>query len=99
MWKNIIGSFLFPALSFIPGSYSFLETNIMVATHADSMIAEAALKGITGFDRQTAWDAVFKDATVPPKDDKNTSYYDREEVPFIVTPNAASCALICHSEC
>lgn len=71
---------MLPALSCPTNSCSFSETNIMVATHADSMIAEAALKGITGFDRQTAWDAVFKDATVPPKDDWNTSYYDREEV-------------------
>ncbi|KAF7983020.1 hypothetical protein HWV62_24658 [Athelia sp. TMB] len=63
----------------LPMWKNIIETNIMVATHADSLIAEAALKGITGFDTQTAWDAVFKDATVPPKDDWNTSYFDREE--------------------
>jgi putative alpha-1,2-mannosidase len=40
-----------------------------VGTHADSLVAEAVLKGITGFDRDLAWEAVWKDATVPPKDD------------------------------
>jgi len=44
-----------------------------VGTHADSLIAEAVLKGITGFDLDMAWEAVLKDATVPPNDDKNTS--------------------------
>ncbi|KZP18378.1 glycoside hydrolase family 92 protein [Athelia psychrophila] len=63
----------------LPMWKNIIETNIMVATHADSLIAEAALKGITGFDMQTAWDAVFKDATVPPKDDWNTTYADRQE--------------------
>ena len=40
-----------------------------VATHADSLIAEAVVKGITGFDRELAWEAVWKDATTAPKDD------------------------------
>lgn len=40
-----------------------------MATHADSLIAEAVLKNITGIDRDLAWEAVWKDATVPPKDD------------------------------
>lgn len=40
-----------------------------VATHSDSLIAEAVLKNITGFDRDLAWEAVWKDATVPPIDD------------------------------
>lgn len=46
---------------------------MQVATHADSLIAEAVLKGVTGFDLDIAWEAVFKDATVPPKDDNSTS--------------------------
>ncbi|KDR71062.1 hypothetical protein GALMADRAFT_281953 [Galerina marginata CBS 339.88] len=46
-----------------------VETNIMVGKHADSLIAEAVLKNVTGFDRELAWEAVWKDATVPPKDD------------------------------
>ncbi|KAG6887028.1 hypothetical protein C0995_002298 [Termitomyces sp. Mi166 len=65
MWKNIV------------------ETNIMernqVGTHADSLIAEAVVKGITEFDTDLAWEAVWKDATVPPEEDLTTSYFDREE--------------------
>jgi len=48
------------------------ETNIMIGTHADSLIAEAVKKSVTGFDRELAWQAVWKDAT--------TQYGDREEV-------------------
>lgn len=44
-----------------------------VATHADSLVAEAVLKGFTGFDLDTAWNAVYKDATVPPVNDTTTS--------------------------
>ncbi|KAF9037030.1 glycosyl hydrolase family 92-domain-containing protein [Panaeolus papilionaceus] len=67
MWKNIV------------------ETNIMVGTHADSLIAEAVLKlkGTRGFDEQLdldlAWEAVWKDATVPPVRDWEVRYEDREE--------------------
>lgn len=45
----------------------------MVGTHADSLIAEAVLKGITRFDTELAYEAVYKDATVPPADDDTTS--------------------------
>jgi Glycosyl hydrolase family 92 len=41
-------------------------TNIMIATHADSLVAEAASKGFTGFSPRLAWDAVYKDAMTPP---------------------------------
>lgn len=57
-----------------------VETNIMIGTHADSLIAEAVVKGITGYDRDLAWEAVLKDATVAPKDDGTTQYEDRQEV-------------------
>ncbi|OAX38346.1 glycoside hydrolase family 92 protein [Rhizopogon vinicolor AM-OR11-026] len=50
-----------------------------VGTHADSLITEAVLKGMTGFDLETAWEAVFKDATVPPVNDTTTVYSDRQE--------------------
>ncbi|TFK53274.1 glycoside hydrolase family 92 protein [Heliocybe sulcata] len=63
----------------LPMWKNIVETNIMVGTHADSLIAEAVLKGFTGFDVETAWEAVYKDATVPPVNDWNTSYFDREE--------------------
>ncbi|KDQ28672.1 glycoside hydrolase family 92 protein [Pleurotus ostreatus PC15] len=51
----------------------------LVGTHADSLIAEAVVKGITAFDLDLAWEAVLKDATIPPVDDSTTSYFDREE--------------------
>ncbi|CCM03871.1 uncharacterized protein FIBRA_06022 [Fibroporia radiculosa] len=63
----------------LPMWKNIVETNIMVATHADSLIAEAVVKNITGFDMETAYAAVYKDATVPPVDDWTISYYDREE--------------------
>ncbi|KAF9480738.1 hypothetical protein BDN70DRAFT_893891 [Pholiota conissans] len=63
----------------LPMWKNVVETNIMVGTHADSLIAEAVLKGITGFDRDLAWEAVWKDTTVPPKDDATVVYADREE--------------------
>jgi putative alpha-1,2-mannosidase len=44
----------------------------MVGTHADSLIAEAVLKGIDGFDVEMAYEAVHKDATTPPADDNTT---------------------------
>jgi hypothetical protein len=44
-----------------------------VGTHADSLIAEAVVKGVTGFDPDLAYEAVYKDATVPPKNDLSTS--------------------------
>jgi putative alpha-1,2-mannosidase len=54
-------------------SESFRLTNTtQVGTHADSLIAEAVLKGITGFDLDLAWEAVHKDATVPPRNDNTT---------------------------
>ena len=64
MWKNIV------------------ETNIMVGTHADSLIAEAVIKNVpfTEAQLELAWDAVWKDATVPPSKDLETQYDDREEV-------------------
>lgn len=43
-----------------------------VGSHADSLIAEAVLKGMTGFDLETAWEAVYNDATVPPVNDTTT---------------------------
>lgn len=44
------------------------------------MIAEATLKNITGFDKDLAWEAVWKDCTVPPQRDWEVEYDDREEV-------------------
>ena len=54
-------------------------TNIMIGTHADSLVAEAVRKGFHGFDRELAWRAVFKDAMVPPDGDTSRRWFDREE--------------------
>lgn len=35
-----------------------------VGTHVDSLIAESMIKGIEGFDKELAFRAVHKDATV-----------------------------------
>lgn len=53
-------------------------TNIMISTHADSLVAEAVSKGFTGFSRQLAWDAVLKDAMTPPDGDTTREWHDRE---------------------
>ncbi|KAH9853218.1 glycoside hydrolase family 92 protein [Lenzites betulinus] len=63
----------------LPMWKNIVETNIMVGTHVDSLIAEAVAKGFRGFDIDTAYAAVHKDATVPPENDWTTSYFDREE--------------------
>ena len=54
-------------------------TNIMIGTHADSLVAEAVRKGFHGFDRELAWKAVFKDAMTPPDGDTSRRWLDREE--------------------
>jgi predicted alpha-1,2-mannosidase len=53
-------------------------TNIMIGTHADSMVAEAMRKGFRGFDYELAWEAVRKDAMVPPDGDTTRRWSDRE---------------------
>ena len=58
-------------------------TNIMIGTHADSLIAEAVNKGFTGFDYRLAYAAVRKDATMPPDGDTTRRWLDREPgVPY-----------------
>jgi predicted alpha-1,2-mannosidase len=54
-------------------------TNIMIATHADSLVAEAVRKGFHGFDHELAWQAVYKDAMIPPDGDTTRRWLDREE--------------------
>ncbi len=53
-------------------------TNIMIGTHADSLVAEAIRKHFKGFDYNLAWDAVYKDATMPPDGDTTRRWSDRE---------------------
>ncbi|KAK1222798.1 hypothetical protein PQX77_014324 [Marasmius sp. AFHP31] len=65
MWKNIV------------------ETNIMISTHADSLLAETIRKGylssFTEDELKMIWEAVWKDASVPPAEDESTVYSDRQE--------------------
>jgi predicted alpha-1,2-mannosidase len=53
-------------------------TNIMIGTHADSLVAEAIRKHFKGFDYNLAWDAVYKDAMTPPDGDTTRRWADRE---------------------
>jgi predicted alpha-1,2-mannosidase len=53
-------------------------TNIMIGTHADSLVAEATAKGFKGFDHQLAYEAVYKDAMTPPDGDTTRRWFDRE---------------------
>jgi predicted alpha-1,2-mannosidase len=58
-------------------------TNIMIGTHADSLIAEAMIKGFKGFDYALAYEAVSKDANTPPDGDTTRKWLDREPgVPY-----------------
>jgi predicted alpha-1,2-mannosidase len=53
-------------------------TNIMIGTHADSLVAEAIRKHFKGFDYNLAWEAVYKDANQPPEGDTTRRWADRE---------------------
>lgn len=53
-------------------------TNIMISTHADSLVAEAVEKGFNGFDYELAWQAVYKDGMVPPPLDRERKWRDRD---------------------
>ena len=76
MWKNIVETSIMVRITKkyfqfrLHNFFSFLERK--VGTHADSLIAEAVSKNITGFDLDLAWEAIWKDATIPPADDLST---------------------------
>lgn len=53
-------------------------TNVMIGTHADAIISDAYMKGIRNYDVGLAYEAMLKDATVPPDDDTLHRWYDRE---------------------
>jgi predicted alpha-1,2-mannosidase len=62
-------------------------TNIMIATHADSVVAEAITKGFHGFDYRLAYEAAFKDAMTPPEGDTTRDWHDRQPgVPYEARP-------------
>ena len=54
-------------------------TNVMIGTHADAIISDAIMKGIKGFDVNLAYEAMMKDATVPPDGDTVHTWFDREK--------------------
>lgn len=53
-------------------------TNIMIATHADAVIADAFVKGLRDYDLNKAWEAVYKDAMTPPPGDSVKKWGDRD---------------------
>ena len=53
-------------------------TNIMIGTHADAVIADAYMKGLRDFDLELAYEAMRKDAMVPPDCDTRRRYGDRD---------------------
>ncbi|MGN1220946.1 MAG: GH92 family glycosyl hydrolase, partial [Candidatus Cryptobacteroides sp.] len=54
-------------------------TNIMIGTHADAVIADAYIKGIRNYDLDLAYEAMRKDAMVPPDCDTKRTYGDRHK--------------------
>lgn len=54
------------------------ETNIMIGTHADEVIADAYIKGIRGFDVPLAYKAMLHDAMDAPLNDTKLTYADRD---------------------
>lgn len=54
------------------------ETNIMIGTHANPVIADAYVKGFRGYDVSLAYEALLKDAIVPPENDTALKYGDRD---------------------
>lgn len=53
-------------------------TNIMIGTHADAVIADAYINGFRDYDVEKAYEAIRKDAYVPPTDDSLHRWGDRE---------------------
>ncbi|KAI6085760.1 glycoside hydrolase family 92 protein [Hypoxylon rubiginosum] len=62
----------------LPMWANMVETNIMIATNADAVLANAISRGFRSFDLAKAWTAVRKDAYEPPHNDTGLLYYDRE---------------------
>ncbi len=54
-------------------------TDLMLSTHADSLVAEAIKKGFHGFDYKLAYAAVYQDAMTPPNGDTTHKWADRDQ--------------------
>ncbi|KAL9090314.1 MAG: hypothetical protein Q9165_005347 [Trypethelium subeluteriae] len=62
----------------LPMWANVVETNIMIGTHVDAVLANALVRGFRDFDIAQAWAGVKKNAFVPPDQDAQLLYYDRE---------------------
>ncbi|KAK4505215.1 hypothetical protein PRZ48_003178 [Zasmidium cellare] len=62
----------------LPMWANVVETNIMIGTHVDAVLANALVRGFKDFDVGKAWEGVKKNAFVPPVNDTELLYYDRE---------------------
>ncbi len=75
---DIVASLLagYRSSGWLPVWENLVETNIMVGTHADSILAESVLKGVD-VDVPLAFEAAFTNATVPPPGDTEHWWGDR----------------------
>lgn len=73
---------------------NMVETNIMIATNVDVVLANAMVRGFMDFDIKKAWNAVRKNAYVPPEKDTELLYFDREPN----TPHEARAGLTSYLE-
>ncbi|EME85349.1 glycoside hydrolase family 92 protein, partial [Pseudocercospora fijiensis CIRAD86] len=62
----------------LPMWANVVETNIMIGTHVDAVLANALARGFKDFDVKKAWEGVKKNAYEPPINDTELLYYDRE---------------------
>ncbi|TKA74626.1 hypothetical protein B0A55_05971, partial [Friedmanniomyces simplex] len=62
----------------LPMWANVVETNIMIGTHVDAVLANALTRGFNSFDVAATWAGVKKNAFVPPINDTELLYYDRE---------------------
>lgn len=69
---------IFEWAGWLPMWANVVETNIMIGTHVDAVIANALERGFKDFDIAQAWAGVRKNAFVPPDRDTELLYYDRE---------------------
>lgn len=75
----------------LPMWANMVETNIMIATNADVVLANALSRGFRSFNISKAWAAVRKDAYEPPEKDTELLYYDREpDTPYEVRAGLTS---------
>ncbi|KAF7194337.1 putative glycosidase [Pseudocercospora fuligena] len=62
----------------LPMWANVVETNIMIGTHVDAVLANALARGFKDFDVKKAWEGVKKNAYEPPINDTELLYFDRE---------------------